>query len=222
MAKHEPLSVVELQNLREDAVKLLSGEKTLKELVFEVKNIFLPNRYLPKFILDKAGIGIGSQYGYGLDYKLRFNQDPLTLSPEPPQGLIAYGFQQPTATLALSFISQLLDDRTMRKHVIDYLVGDWKPGYKEWLAEFVNGLDGKSLMHLLLEPQLKDTGKLNTKDFRKSVMSLIGEERIAEVIQAAEQARKLVSLYELTGWPGCQGRGGFLERKQILTMDMDI
>lgn len=222
MAKHEPLSVVELQNLRESAEKLLSGEKTLKELVFEVKNMFLPNRYLPKFILDKAGIGIGSQYGYGLDYTLRFNQDPLTLSPEPPEGLIAYGFQQPTAALALSFISQLLDDRTMRKHVIDYLVGDWKPGYKEWLAEFVNGLDGKSLMHLLLEPQLKDTGKLNTKDFRKSVMSLIGDERIAEVIQAAEQARKLVPLYELTKWPACQVRGGHLDRKQMLTMDMDI
>lgn len=222
MAKHEPLSVVELQNLREDAVKLLSGEKTLKELVFEVKNMFLPNRYLPKFILDKAGIGIGSQYGYGLDYTLRFNQDPLKISPEPPQGLIAYGFQQPTATLALSFISQLLDDRTMRKHVIDYLVGDWKPGYKEWLAEFVNGLDGKSLMHLLLEPQLKDTGKLNTQDFRKGVLTYVVDEKIPQVIQAAEDARKLVALYELTKWPACQGRGGLLERKKMLSIDLSL
>jgi hypothetical protein len=52
MAKHEALSLIELQNLREDVERLLRGEKTLKELVFEVKNMLLPNRYLPSFILE--------------------------------------------------------------------------------------------------------------------------------------------------------------------------
>ncbi len=222
MAKQQALSIIELQNLRTDVERLLSGEKALKELIFEIKNMFLPNRYLPNFILEKAGINMGNQYGYGLAYQLHFSNDPLKVIPERPEGLITYMFEQPSAILGISYLGELLDDRTMRKHVLDHLVYAWKPGYKEWLAEFVNRLEGRALMHLLLEPALKETGKLSTLELRKDILLLVGEKKIAEVIQAAESARKLVPLYELTRWPGCQGRGGLLDRKNMLSVDMEL
>jgi hypothetical protein len=65
-------------------------------------------------------------------------------------------------------------------------------------------------MHLLLEPALKDTGKLSTRELRKDNLALLEDEKIAEVIQAAEQARKLVPLYELTRWPSVRGGVGAL------------
>jgi hypothetical protein len=217
MPKQETLSIIELQNLREDVERLLRGEKTLKELVFEVKNMFLPNRYLPNFIFEKAGIsiGIGSHYSHALVYKLKFKQDP-------PGGMIAYDFGQPEAIIAVALINQLLDDRTMRKHVIDHLVNVWAPRYREWFAVFTNGLEGRALMHLLLEPRLKETSKPSTLQLRKDILALVGNEKIAEVIQAAERVRKLVSLYELTRWPGCQGRGGHVDRKKVLSVDLNL
>ena len=215
MSKHEALSIIELQNLRADVEQLLRGEKTLSELVFEVKHMFLPNSYLPKFILEKGGIGIGNQYGFGVDYTLKFNEDP-------PAALIPYCFRKPVGIFAIALICQLLDDRTMRKHVIDHLVFTWKPAYTEWLAEFVNALDERGLMHLIIEPILKDTCKFNTRTLRKNIVQLVGDEKMTGVIQAAERARKMASLYEITRWPACQGRGEHQDRKKMLSIDLNL
>jgi hypothetical protein len=215
MAKDEVLSVVEMQNLRADVELLLSGQKQLSELILAVKNMFLPKRFLLKYILDKANIDIGCEYGFNAAYRKKYEEDP-------PENIIDHTFQEPVAQVAMTFANKLLVDHTMRKHALDHLASAWKSGYKHWLSVFVSRLEGKACMYLLLEAPLAKTGKINTKELRKEILLLISDEQIEQVVHAASHCGKLSALYELTRWKQCHLAGKSIDRKAMLEMDFDL